>query len=352
MTISLRAERWIRGHFTLVAAIVAVVAAVYGAVMLLTPLRGGWLFISGCATAVVGLRMGLSVTDDVGPMLRRLSDAGSLEGDPAQLEAAIEHRADSYAEVGGIAIGALMIVVFSATYWVLAPGTYPTIVKLFLTGTATVGGYVVGRVLGRMVAVGRLGTTIASSQQWAVRPQVHGLDGAAGLAPVGYMYLHQAGTLLVPAVFFAGWWFAIPLSPSLSGYASWRPLYLGLLTLSVLAQLLVFVLPILSFHAQMDSWREGVIRSTEQQSARRLRELDAALATTEDPRARAVIKEEVASITERYESARRLPTWPVDGRTRRRITIRNFVLLIPLLGKLGKEDFWTSVASAIGDVFD
>ena len=348
----LRAERWTRSHFTFVAALIAFVGAAYGIAILLTPLTGGWLFVSACAAGVIGLRLGLNVTEDVGRTLRRLADLGSLEGDPSRLEDVIEERADSYAAVGGVVIAGLMLAVFSVTYWWVDAGAYPAAVRLFLTSCSTVGGYVVGRVLGRMVAVGRLGATIRSSDDWAIRPQRYSLDGAAGLAPVGWLYLNQAATLLVPAAFCALWWFVIPLVPAFeSMFGGWRPVYLGLLALALLAQLFVFVQPMLSFHIQMKSWKDEVMRTTEQESARRLRELYSRLAVAEGPSDREAFKGEVTSIEEAYDSARRLPTWPLDVRTRRRFTIRNLVLLIPLIGQLGQENFLESLASAIGEIF-
>ena len=349
MGAALRAEKWMHHNFWAVVVVVALGAAGYEATILLTPYQGGALFVSGCVALLFALWLGLTITDKVGQTLRRLSERGSLVGDPSLLKQHILRKSDRYAAVGGVAISLLMLSIFTVAYWT----SFPDPLRVFLTAFATAGGYIAGRVLGRMVAVGLLGQAIESSRAWSIQPQVHGLDGAAGLAPVGSVYFRQAGVMLVPAVFCAAWWFVIPLIPGFEQqYEGWRPVYLWLLAVSVVLQLLVFILPMLWFHTQMTTWRDRVLSETESQAARELRDLDAAISRTRDVRERAALKDEVALIKERYQATRHLPTWPVDARTRRRFTARNVVLLAPLIGQLfGQGDILRQVASTFDDIF-
>lgn len=349
MGVALKAEKWSHSHFWVVVAVIAVGAVGYEAVILLTPYEGGALFVSGCGALLVALWLGLTITDQVGRTLQRLSDRGSLVGDPTRLKQHVLGTADRYAAVGGVVISLLMLSIFTVAYWT----SFPDPLRTFLTVFATAGGFIAGRVLGRMVAIGLLGRVIESNRAWSIQPQVHGLDGAAGLAPVGSLYFRQAAIMLVPAVFCAAWWFAIPLIPGFEQqYGGWRPVYLGLLAVSVALQLLVFVLPMLWFHTQMAAWKDRVLSETEAQAARDLRDLDAALSSTGDVRERAALKDEVALVKERYQAMRHLPTWPVDARTRRRFTVRNVVLLLPLVGQLvGQGDILRQVTATFDDIF-
>jgi hypothetical protein len=346
--VALRAEKWSRSNFWVVVVVVALVAVGYTAVILLTHYGGGHLFVSGCGALLVALWLGLTLTDQVGRTLWRLSERGSLVGDPTLLERRILRTSDRYAAVGGVVVALLMLSVFTVTYWT----SFPDPLRVFLTLFATAAGFIAGRVLGRMVAVGLLGPVIESDRAWSIQPQVHGLDGAAGLAPVGSLYFRQAAIMLVPAVFCAAWWFAIPLIPRFAIYGIWRKPYLILLAVSVAFQLLVFILPMLWFHTQMTAWKDRVLSETEVQAARELRDLDAALSSTGDVRERAALNDEVALVKERYQAVRHLPTWPVDAPTRRRFTVRNVVLLIPLVGQLfGQGDILRQVGSTFNDIF-
>lgn len=342
------AERWMRGHFWVVVVVVASAALGYELVILLTPYEGGALFVSGCVALLFALWLGLTITDEVGPVLRRLSVRGSLDGDPARLESLMLQKSAVFAAIGGVLVALLMLTIFVAAYW----RSFPDPLRLFLTVFATAGGFVAGRILGRMIAIGLLGRVIESSNLWAIHPQISGLDGAAGLAPVGALYFRQAALMLVPAVFFAAWWFAIPIIPGFESYGAWRPVYLGLLAVSLILQLLVFILPMLSFHRQMSKWRDKVLSETEAQAALKLRDLDVALSGTSDGHERSTLQAEVTALKERYDAMRKLPTWPVDAHTRRRFTVRNAVLLIPLVGQfLGRGDILKEVASTLGQVF-
>jgi hypothetical protein len=43
------------------------------------------------------------------------------------------------------------------------------------------------------------------------------------------------------------------------------------------------------------------------------------------------LKDRLSSLTERYWAIERMPTWPVDTKMRRRFTLNNAALLLPLL---------------------
>jgi hypothetical protein len=48
-----------------------------------------------------------------------------------------------------------------------------------------------------------------------------------------------------------------------------------------------------------------------------------------------------SEITKRYEAIEAMPTWPVNARLRRRFTLNNLALLVPVAAQaLGGSDQW------------
>jgi hypothetical protein len=214
---------------------------------------------------------------------------------------------------------------------------------------ASVGGYLGGRVIGRMVAVGQLGIAIDRDARWTLLPQVANLDGAAGLAPVGRLYFRLASVLFLPAVFLMVWWLIIPL---IGRYEDWRPWYVGFFLVAVGLEVIAFVWPMWSFHTQMEAFRDGKLIDVDAEVSHRQAQIERLLSTTGNPSDRADLRQEMGFLRERYDSVARCPTWPVDRQVRRRFSIRNMVLLVPLLVKIADLDgLWSDVAGALGEIF-
>ncbi len=200
--------------------------------------------------------------------------------------------------------------------------------------------------MGRAVGYGRLGSKLTAAHV-GIRPDPDHLDSAAGLQPVGHLYSFQAVVLAIPATFLASWWYLIPL---LDGrYADWRTAYAGLLALVVTLEILAFILPLVSFHRIM------VIRKWQLQQEADALSRDAAtlrvcLLTTAAGE-RTSIEAEIAARDARYNAIEAMPTWPVDARLRRRFTLNNGLLLLPVIAQaLGLSDDWKTLLENVQKV--
>jgi hypothetical protein len=167
---------------------------------------------------------------------------------------------------------------------------------------------------GRAVSYGFLGIRLVRAG-FVLRPDPDHLDSAAGLRPVGALFFYSASILAIPAVFLASWWVLIPL---VSRYGIWREPYAVMLLVVVVAQVLAFVVPMLSFHRLM---------------VRRKTELFAEADALSDRAVRAGAEPE-ANWRRRYRAIESMSTWPIDAGTRRRFGIRNMVLLLPVLAQV------------------
>ena len=348
-----RVDRWgraldevIRHYFWVIAASVMLLLVASQVLMY------GWrpdtwdaLLLSAVAILIIGMWLGLLVTEDVPDTLNELERQRSLEGDPCALARCVATRADHLAGICGLAIAALLFASYTSVY--AAQQRLPD--DLPLVALASLGGYLGGRVIGRMIAVGQIGSMIDGDDRWRIHPQLASLDDAAGLSAVGRLYLKQALVLFIPAVFLMAWWLIIPV---LQAYEEWRSWYLGLLLVALVLQLVAFVWPMWSFHVQMKRYRDDLLQQIEADGSGRLAELDPLLLSAQSAEERTRLTNEVNALKERYTSVRMCPTWPVDRRVRRKFSIRNAFLLVPLAAKLvGLSGLWSEIADTLGRVF-
>lgn len=303
------------------------------------------LLLSAVAILIIGMRLGLLVTEDVPDTLKELERQRSLEGDPVALAQRVAARADRLAGIWGLAIAALLFASYTSVY--AAQQRIPDDLPLVML--ASLGGYLGGRVIGRMIAVGQIGSIIDGDDRWHIHPQLASLDDAAGLSAVGRLYLKQGLVLFIPAVFLMTWWLIIPV---LQAYEEWRSWYLGLLVVALILQLVAFFWPMWSFHVQMKRYRDDLLQEIEAGGGRRLAELNPLLLSAQSAHERTQLNNEVNALKERYTSVRTCPTWPLDRRVRRKFSTRNVFLLVPLAAKLvGLSGLWTDLADTLGRVF-
>ena len=60
------------------------------------------------------------------------------------------------------------------------------------------------------------------------------------------------------------------------------------------------------------------------------------------------VRTRLVEAKERYAAIERLPTWPVDIRTRRRFGLNNLGLVLPLVGKLlGGTGLWKELSNIL-----
>lgn len=249
----------------------------------------------------------------------------------------IETRAESLAQVVGFLSAVCLLIAFLVVYG-LGVRT-----RLFVLVVAMLGGYVAGRIIGRAVAYGTLGSLLKTRDKLPEAQPAH-LDGAAGLRPVGEFFFYQAMIVALPAVFLAGWWIAIPL---LHRYSYWRNPYLVFLVLCVIAEAFAFIAPMVSFHRAMRlSKHERLLEADE--LSQEVDELQARLVLAETDQERASLKEELGPKVDRYQAIETMPTWPVDRRTRRRFTLNNALLITPLAMKaLSVSGPWNDIVDQL-----
>jgi len=186
-----------------------------------------------------------------------------------------------------------------------------------------------------MAGYGRLGHVLAK-RGLELRVVPGHPDGAGGLRPIGAFYLYQSLMASLPAIFLTVWLLLFWLRGQ---YWLWRPYrdaylkqYLWLLPLAILAEVLVFVVPMLSVHASMRVQKKAFLARADRLS----RALEPIQARLEDTglEERDAVKRQVAELVERYQTLEKTPTWPMDRSIRRWITLQNLGILLPFAGYL------------------
>lgn len=312
---------------------------------------GSWdvLLLSAWATVACGLALAQTLPGRLERMLVRLVNRGALESSPEDVPRLLGKVGDRAARWGRFT-GAFVAVVIGAAFLAAFSGAVAS--RLLLVVLAVAGGWVAGFQLGRMVGYGQLGRVLRNAGA-QVRVTAGHLDGVGGLKPVGEYFLFQAMVAAIPAVFLAAWWLLIPLRGD--RYEHWRDPYLGMLAVAIVIQLLAFIVPLWSFHRAMAAQKTILLQDADRLSVE-IASLSERLAapqrgdkgpSREHPAADE-LRKRLDTITERYWAIERLPTWPVDVKTRRRFRLNNLALVLPLAGKLvGESPVWQQLADVL-----
>jgi len=306
------------------------IAAFVGALIWTVALNGvdprgwEWFVVSGVALLLVCLLANLGQEDRVFGVLRRLVRQGvvrSAEPEDA-VDAVAAQMLRRWPYTAGVTFAAF--VVLMALLWFLAFGRWPFgnggfWVELVLAGIA-------GVAVGRMIAFGGLGSAIRRAKL-DVTPIPGHVDGAAGLRSIGWLYLRQA-TIVAALTIYAGfWWLMFPTYAD-GAYAHWSDPYLLLMLIGIVAEVLVCVLPLWAFHRIMVAEKAGNAQAADQQAVKidRLR----AARRTGDQAEQERIDAEIAALSVAWNDIETMPVWPLDVRVRRRLTVNNLLVLLPL----------------------
>lgn len=280
------------------------------------------LLVSGGITFIIGLRLALNVPAKVDEALLRLIHRGAVQLNPNQLptlKQKLETQTEKYAQWYGLFVAAAVFLSFLLVFHLQS--------RILLTILESLGGYIVGQFLGRAVSYGRLGSFL-KNEGIAFQIQPGHLDGAAGFKPIGDLYFFQAMLVAIPATYLALWWLIIPLwSPR---YDHWREVYVGLLAIVMVVEFLAFLLPIWSFHLEMQR-QKNVLLADADGLSHNIVELQAKLVNAQSDQERGQLKDRLALMTERYWAIEQMPTWPVDVKVQRKFTISNAGLFLPLV---------------------
>lgn len=303
------------------------------------------LLISGGFTFMVGLRLSLDIAPKGMETLMRLADRGALnlKGEAMdRFKHNLAAQADRWAHRGGLFISAAMMVAFLVAFG-LQKVLYE---QLLLTMIEVLFGYIAGRYLGRMALYGRL-REILDTNAITLQVQPDHPDTVAGFKPLGDLYFFQAMVLAIPALYLAIWWFLIPL---VGRYATWRNPYLGLLGIVLIVEVLAFLIPVWSFHQVMVEQRKQLWPEADQLS-QRVVAAQAELAYAETEQERKALKEQLEYMTKRYWAIEKMPTWPVDIQIRRRFTLNNLFLFLPIISQvLNLPGIWRDVIDVMQNI--
>jgi hypothetical protein len=344
-------ENWLERHY-LVFVVLILGALVINEIYLfgIDITRWDYMLVTGAIVFALGLRIALDMPKKTDEALTRLVNRGAVQATPERLadfKQMLDARADQWAHRGGLFVAAAILIAFLVAFGTSLVLEDPTLPLL-----EVVGGYVAGRYLGRAASFQGLGRLLRQ-EKIALKVQPGHLDGAAGFKPVGELFFFQAMVLAIPALFLAVWWLIIPSAPDLNArYAIWRDPYLGLLAIVLLFEVSAFVIPMWFFHQEMADQKNELLKNADELS-QRVAALQAALADATTDQERKLLKDRLADMTERYWALEQMPTWPLDVKTRRRFTINNVALFLPLASQFfNVTGFWGNLLKGLPDILN
>lgn len=295
------------------------------------------LFLSGCLVVIAGLWLARSQSERFREMLVRLADRGALESDGQRIErerldsmhTAVQERAERWAWYAGAAL-ALVI----ASSFIAANGIQGNVVVALggpLVGAA--GGLLVGRKIGHMIACSFVQRSLAA-HKISFRTKPGHIDGAAGLKPLGDYYLYQALLLAIPAAFLLSWSLIFLNDAWDRYYGGWRESYLWLLALAIAIELAAFVAPLWRVHEEMRTQKRHAIERADRDLGPGIAAARETLEQDLDNDRRTAVRDQLEQLTSSYRDIEAMPTWPLDRKLRRQLTLTNVALIVPLVGQV------------------
>ncbi len=282
-----------------------------------------WLLVTGATLYLALLPLSLSEPQRVTDTLHLLGSRLEVPttGSAAEVEASIHRRARRWASVGG---WIAMPVALGVWYWAYAADL---LLHAGLAVVEIIASVPIGRFVGRAVAYGGLGRHLGRAD--AVVAVIPGhLDGAAGLRPVGDLYLFQASMVGAIAAYLGLWWLITPVF--FPRYLPWRNAYLGLLVAVLGCEILAFLAPMTWFHQRMQSEKRRFMLEDGNELSSRASVVEEEILRVDDA-GRAARQDELTLLRSRYFEIENMPTRPVSPTMRRRFAVRNVVLFLPVV---------------------
>ena len=339
------AEQLLRGLWpwiatSLVAAAVLVQWAYYRAALA----SWDWLLVTGAILFAVLYPVSLALPERAATCVHRLAAGGALRTeagaapDVAVLVRALHDRARRWAWAGAGAAALLMTVA-----WVWSGRVTAVNAVLFLLEVT--GATLAGLFLGRAIGYGRLGRSLAA-RGITIRARPDHPDGAAGLRPVGELFLFVASIFAALAAYLGIW----PLTDLFDDrYATWRGPYAVLLVSVVAFSFLAFLLPFRWFHRRMTEQKREFVAAADRAASAALAQRDASRAT-DSSESRRVLDAEFEDMTRQFAEAQAMPTWPFDRRIRKRFTSNQVLAVLPLaLKALSLDETWAAFWTRLGE---
>ena len=304
------------------------------------------LFDSAWLTILIGLLITRGQAGRFDGMLTRLSNRRALQrggssisqDDLARIQGALAARAEKWERRSGATCAIVIAIVLTAvTVNRIAPnGKLNYALIVFGPGPllGAVGGFLVGRPLGRMLSCGLIGRSL-EQRGVSVRATPGHVDGAAGLKPLGDYFSYQALVLAIPAVFLVAWSVVLMVPTwATDTHSDWRATYLALVGIAICLELFGFVAPLWRAHRSMKDQKNRALFDVDAVLGPRIMEARTELTHDLDVDRRTALRDQLEELTRSYREIETMPTWPVDRSVYRRLTLGNLALIIPLIAQL------------------
>jgi hypothetical protein len=307
-----------------------------------------WLLLTGVAVFVVAYGLSRTFPRRVADTVERLWDRGVIGPEPgtalhgvdvAALVTDLEETAKRYRLIGAPVAAMVMVALWFVAFTGLPWGDGAFWLDVTLAAVA-------GAALGRLIAYGRLGNILVRNGL-PPHPRPGHVDEAAGLSPVGVLYLGQASVVAAMGLFAGVWWLIIGET---ARYAQWRGPYVAVMVIAVACEFLAFFAPLWSFHLLMSAERQRLVKDADSAS-RQIQDLIAARASAPDLNELERIDTEIERHTRVWRDIETMPTWPMNAGIRRRFTWNNLVVAIPFILKaIAAPTWWQDVTDGVAGI--
>ncbi|MGY2134445.1 hypothetical protein ACW9KT_19610 [Hymenobacter sp. HD11105] len=309
------------------------------------------LLISGVVVFIVAVHLAFKIPTKFEEMLERLANRRALQISPEELKELkinLQQINKKLALIMGLFFMVSLLLAFCHRFGFPIPAS-----RVPITLLECAGGFIAGVFFGHMCGYGRLGHFI-KIQRITVNIQPGHPDEVGGLKPVGDFYFQQAMVVAMPAVFLAVWLLIMQFGNT--QYTNWKTSYAVLLGLNIIVEILVFVIPLLSFHRIMVVEKQKKLVDADILSNEMVL-AEHQLAKEEDAHKREVIKDRLSGMTKEYWGIEKMPTWPLTKGTKKVFERYNFTLLVPLMidmvgrTSIGKTTWWQYASDIFEKVF-
>lgn len=315
----------------------------FGGGVLAQPEALSTLTFWGFALTAVWLLQGLGERFD--SVLDRLWNRGVLAMTEKELGAfkrEVQAKTRIFAAAGGIFMFLLVVIFYLASYFTSAksPALGSLVQYPFEAGACFIGGLYMGRTIvhafvGNLLQRRRFKLTIILGHP----------DGAAGVTPIGELFLRQAAVMLLPAVYFAIGWAVMTVAKHSDAaifenwkviFDEWASIFLLLFLVIMAVQLAGFLAPMWLFHVDMVKQKREQLVVADRLSSR-IAELKTRLADEDDESEMGILKERLSEMMARHDEIENLPSWPVGSVVRQRFAMGNLLVSAPVLLGVGLE---------------
>lgn len=352
-------ERWLGAHFVGIIMVGVVAIAALIAVPFVLPRMGtsiDWFDLTAILAIVGGFALAMRIPWRSERTLAQLADRRVLQVSAGEhldrVERDLLTRAARAARWGSLVGGVMFllpiaIMLISSVPPLLADvRTRDAVDVAIATGTLGVDvfatllvGLLGGYYCGYATSVGRWAALLrAQGSTLRVRPGHP--DGAAGWAPLGDLYFYQALMLTIPALYYGVWSYLIAANVAhmYAPYHSLQTPYFVFFLMSLAVEVLAFIAPVWSFHADMRRQKAKLASETDALSDRIVTMQERAVAT-DDPEEVSKLSQQLAVMTNLYTTRVGMPTWPFKTRVTVRFVLANVGLLLPLIAQLAQVHF-------------